>query len=349
MKTTLNDIARELNISTAAASRALNDLPGVGDELRNQVKETAVRLGYKKYLKASLVNAYERSLKFIVVLFGHVGGSIIQQVQQGIDEIIRRQGYNELRYMIDPGKELQTERSKEIFFDRLAEEKGVVGILAFYFQISDVLLARLYKRKLPVVLIENHTDFGRCVTINQAKAAYKAVCRLAESGRKRIGCVIPPEHGDHTWKDRLQGYRQALKDRRLPYDPTLIAYADWVGVKPGMLATAALLDQSPKVDAILFASDGLAAGGMKVLLERGKRIPEDVAVIGFDDEEFGLALQPELSSIRQPIRRMAETGLHLLFDSIEKEDFTHRAIELETELILRGSFAVPLPVKTGRR
>lgn len=337
MKISLKDIAKELNISTAAASRALNDLPGVGDELRLKVKETAERLGYKRYLKASLVNAYERSMKFIVVIYGHVGGNIIQEMQAGIDDTIRRKGYNELRYMIDPFREFNTEKSKEVFLDRIAVERGVVGVLSCYVKLSDVLISRLYRRKLPVVLIENRTDFGRCVTINQVKASQKAVARFARMGRKRIGCVMPPEDSDHTWRERLAGYRQGLKDARLRYDPTLISYADWVGVKPGGLATRALLEQSPKVDAILYGSDTLAAGGMKMLRDLGKTIPDDVAVIGFDDEEFDIALQPTLSSIRQPIRKMAESGLNLLFDSIENDELSHRAIEFETELILRGS------------
>jgi DNA-binding LacI/PurR family transcriptional regulator len=336
-KVTLVDVARELNISTAAASRALNDLPGVSDALRLSVKETASRLGYAKYLKATIVNAYERSMKFIAVLYGHVGGNIIQGVQAGIGETIRRRGYSELRYMVDPGGEFRTEKAREVFLDRLAAERGVVGIVAFYLPVSDVLIERLYQRNVPIVLVENRTEYGRCVTINQVKASFKAVQHFARTGRRHIACVIPPEQGDHTWQDRVNGYRQALKEARLRYDPSLIAYTDWVAVRPGYATTMELVKRRPDVDAILYASDTLAAGGLKALREAGKRVPEDVAVMGFDDEEFGIALEPELSSIRQPLAKMAETGLHLLFDSIEKGDFAHRAIELETEVIVRAS------------
>jgi LacI family transcriptional regulator len=337
MKVTLRDIARELGISTAAASRALNDLPGVGNDLRLKVKETARRMGYQKYLKASLVNAYERSMKFIVVLYGPVGGHIIHDIQLGIDETIRKKGYNELRYMIDTGRELKTERAKEMFFNKLAEERGVVGVLSCYVRLSDVLISKLNERNLPVVLIENPTEFGRCVTIDHVKASYRAVIQLAEMGRKHIGCIMPPEDQDRTWQERFNGYRQAMKDKGLGYDPKLVAYADWVGVKPGGMATQALLEASPEVDAILYGSDTLAAGGMRMLRDLGKRVPEDVAVIGFDDEEFDVALQPALSTVRQPIRRMAAAGLQLLFDALEKADMSHRAIEMDTELILRGS------------
>lgn len=337
MKTTLKDIAKELNISTAAASRALNDLPGVGDDLRLRVKEAAERMGYARYLKTARVAASERSLTFIAVLYGHVGGNIIQGIQHGIDETIRQKGYSELRYMIDPDREFRTEKAKEAFFGRLIGERGIAGVLSCYLKLSDPLISGLYRRKLPIALIENPTEFGRSVTINQTRASHRAVTWLIESGRRRIGCVIPPEDTDRAWQERLAGYRQALKDHGLPYDPTRIAYSEWVGVKPGGLATRALLEQSPKLDAILYGSDTLAAGGMKMLQTLGRTVPGDVAVIGFDDEEFDLALQPTLSSVRQPLRRMAETALHLLFDSIEKNDYSHRAIELDTELVVRGS------------
>jgi len=333
----LKDIARELGISTAAASRALNDLPGVSDELRVKVKETAQRLGYQKYLKASLVNAYERSMKFIVVLYGHVGGGVLQELQQGIDLALRKNGYNQIRYRIDPDRELQSEKAREVFVDRIASERGVVGVLACYFKLSDVLIDRLQRRGLPVVLLENQTEFGRCVTINQVKAAYKAVMHLAGRGRRRIGCILPPEAGAHTWQDRLNGYRAALKRKRLRYDPSLLVYPDWVGVKPGELATRALIRQRPDVDAILYGSDTLAAGGLKALRESGKAVPSEVTVIGFDDEEFAVALQPALSTIRQPIRKLVEAGLNLLMDSIRTADFSHRAIDLETELVIRES------------
>jgi len=337
MKITLKEIAKELNISTAAASRALNDLPGVSDVLRLKVKQTAQRMGYQRYLKASMVNAYDRNMKFIAVIHGAVGGSLIEELQGGIDEKIRKRGYFELRYMIDTTRELHTEQAKELFLEKLARERGVVGVLSCYMKLSDVLLSKLYEENLPSVLLENHTDFGRCVTINNVKASHKAVMKFIELGRKRIGCIIPPEDDDHIWRDRLTGYKRALKDAGLPYDPSLIVHENWVAIKAGALATQDLLRKIPDIDAILYGSDKQAHGGMKMLRNLGKKIPEDIAIIGFDDDPIDTVLQPTLSSVRQPIRKMAETGLSMLFDSIEKRDLSHRAVELDTELILRGS------------
>ena len=337
MKITLKEIAEELKISTAAASRALNDLPGVSDGLRLKVKQTAQRMGYARYINSSAPGMQDRSIKFVVVLYGLLGGLMIEDIQGTIDERIRKKGYYELRYMIDTTIELHTEETKELFLEKISKERGVVGVLSCYLKLSDVLISKLYEQNVPVVLLENHTDYGRCVTINNLRAAYKATQKLIELGRKTIGCIIPPEDDDHVWFDRLAGYKKALKEAGLPYDPTLIVFENWVAVKPGGLATKALLDRRPDVDAILFGSDRQAYGGLKMLRDLNIRVPDDVALIGFDDEDYNIVMQPSMSSVRQPIKKMAETGMSLLFDAIENGDLSHRAIELDTELTLRGS------------
>ena len=212
MKIGLRDIAKELNISVAAASRALNDLPGVGDELRLKVKETAARMGYTKHLKAAPAGPHDRNMKFIVVLYGQVAGKVFADLQIGIDESIRKKGYNELRYVIDTYRELRTESARELFFDKLAAERGVVGIVSCYVKLSDVLIAKLAKRNLPVVLIENHTEFGRCVTINQFKASYRAVAKLVELGRKRV-FQVPAQRVAKPRHQRIEPHARQQDDR----------------------------------------------------------------------------------------------------------------------------------------
>lgn len=337
LEVTIKDIARELKISIAAASKALNDLPGVSDSLRIKVKKTAERMGYKKYLKASLVNLYERNLKFIVVLYGRVGGNIMEQLEAGIDENIRKRNYYELRYLIDVSKELYSEDKKELFLDTILKEKGIVGVLACFLKLSDVLIAKLYRNKIPVVLLENYTDFGRCITIDNVKASYRAVNKLIELGHRKIGCIMPQEDVDHVWAERLEGYKKALKDKGIKYDPTLIVYENSVGINEAGLATRELFEKDPEVTAILYGSDKQAYGGMNALRDLGKRIPEDIAIIGFDDMEFNKIMTPSLSSVKQPIRELGELGINMLFESIEKNDFSHKAAVLDTELMLRGS------------
>ena len=333
----LKDIAKELGVSTAAVSKALNDLPGVSDALRLKAKRTAEVLGYGKHLQSGVRG--QRGLKFIVVLYGHVGGNLMQEIQAGTDEEIRRRGFLELRYLIDVSKELYTEDRKEMFLDTILREPGIAGVLSCYIKLSDVSIQRLQEHRIPVVLLENQTEYGRCVTIDQFKASHKAVEKLIALGRKRIGCIMPSEDVDHVWRARIDGYRKAIKEKNLTYDPGLIVYENNVGMSDGALATRTLLERKPDVDAILFGSDWQAYGGMKALKDAERRIPQDIAIIGFDDLESNAIVDPPLSSVRQPIRKMAKTGLHLLFDAMDKNDYSHRAIVLDTELRLRASCA----------
>lgn len=337
LEVTIKDIAKELKISIAAASKALNDLPGVSDPLRLKVKKTAERMGYKKYLKSSLINAYERNLKFIIVLYGSIGGNLMEQLEAGVAENIRKKGYYEFRYLIDVSKELNSEEKKELFLDRILKEKGIVGILACYLKISDVLIAKLYKNKIPVVLLENYTDFGRCIIIDNVKASYRTVSKLIELGHRKIGCIMPQEDVDHVWLDRMAGYKKALRDKGIEYDPNLIVYENTVDMPGAGSATKELLVKDPQITAILYGSDRQAYGGMSALRDLGKRIPDDIAIIGFDDMEFNKIAMPSLSSVRQPIRELGELGINMLFESIEKNDFSHKSVVLDTELMLRKS------------
>lgn len=337
LEVTIKDIAKELKISIAAASKALNDLPGVSDSLRLKVKRAAETMGYKKYLKSSMVNAYERNLKFIIVLYGSIGGNLMEELEAGIAENIRKKGYYEFRYLIDVSKELNSEDKKELFLDTILKEKGIVGVLACYLKISDVLIAKLYKNKIPVVLLENYTDFGRSVTIDNVKASYRAVNKLIELGHRKVGCIMPQEDIDHVWAERLEGYKKALKDKGIKYDPTLIVYENTVDIPGAASATKELLEKDPEATAILYGSDRQAYGGMKALRDLGKRIPEDIAIIGFDDIEFNKIMTPSLSSVKQPIRELGELGLNMLFESIEKNDLSHKSVVLDTELMLRSS------------
>ena len=294
-------------------------------------------MGYKKYLKSSMVNAYDRNLKFIIVLYGSIGGNLMEQLEAGVAEKIRKKGYYEFRYLIDVSKELDSEDKKELFLDTILKEKGVVGVLACYLKISDVLISKLYKNRIPVVLLENHTDFGRCITIDNIKASYKAVNKLIELGHRKIGYITPQEDIDHVWADRMVGYKKALKDKGIGYNPNLIVYENTVDISGAESATRELLKKDPQITAILYGSDRQAYGGIKTLRDLGKRIPEDIAIVGFDDMEFNEIMTPSLSSVRQPIKELGELGINMLFESIENNDLSHKAVVLDTKLMIRSS------------
>lgn len=334
---TIADLARALDISVAAVSKALNDLPGVSDPLRLKVKKLAASRGYAHYVHPNVHHQAARSMRFITVIYGRAGGHLMEQIQSGVDQRIRQAGYYELRYLVDESKELYTEARKELFLEAVLKEKGVAGVLVVFAEMPDNLIAKMYRSGIPVVLLNNYTDFGKCVTIDNRKAMRQAVARLVELGHRRIGCIMAPERVAAVWRDRHEGYRAALKEHQLPYNPEYVVYEESFDMKQSGLCTRQLLTSCPDVTAIVFGSDLQAFGGLKALKEMGKRVPDEVAILGFDDLAYDRLIEPSLSSIAQPIEQMGELGIKMLLKAIEGRDFAHEAVTLETKCQLRGS------------
>lgn len=335
--TTMEKIAREAGVSITTVSRALNNLPKVDKKVQLRIMNIAERLGYNRFTQSRKLDAAKRSMKFIVLIFGRISSHLRESIEIGIDQQLRRTNYYELRYMIDEKAELESEAKKELFLKNIISEKGVVGIISAFVQLSDVFISNLYKNNLPVVLLNNYTEFGKCVTINNIEASYQAVKKFIELGRRKIGCIMPHEQIAQVWADRITGYKKALSEENIAFDPDLIVYEDSFIIRQAGIHTEILIDKHPDVDAILYGGDQQAYGGMKMLQELGKRIPEDIAVIGFDDIDTNTVIQPSLSSIKQPMYEMGREGIKMLLNSIENYDFSHEEIILKPELILRKS------------
>lgn len=336
-RVTIKMIADEAGVSIATVSRALNDLPMVDNALQLRIKNIAETLGYDRFLQSRKMDITNRNMKFIVIIFGRAGSHLVHDIQTGIGERLHKSNYYELRYLIDETIELNSEAKKELFLKNVISERGVVGLLSVFVKLSDNSISNLYKNNLPVVLLNNYTDFGKCVTINNFKASYNAVKQLVKLDRKQIGCILPHEHNAPVWVERIEGYKKALKDSKIGFNPDLICYEDYFIVKDAGMATKSLIEKNPELDAILYGGDLQAYGGMKMIQELGLKIPEDIALIGFDDMVTNNIMNPSLSSIKQPMYEMGKLGIEMLLKSIQSNDFSHEEIILDTELKLRKS------------
>ena len=343
MAVTIKDIAKELGVSPAAVSKALNSRPGIGLPLKLKIEKTARRLGYAPYLKARQTGMYERSMKYIAVIYARAGEHLVVDIESGIKDAIKDSGYYELRYTVDIYNDLYDNQRKEVFLDKIIHDNGIVGLISAFLDLSDSTIARLQKSNIPVVLLNNYSDYGQCVLIDNVDASYEATKKLLELGRRKIGLIMPEESSEFIWQDRLEGYKKALKEKKVDYDPYLILYEHTFALKEAGLATKALIDRSPEVDGIIYGSDLQAYGGIKILHEMGKRVPDDIAVLGFDDLPFSRISNPPLSSVRQPMRKMGEMGAKLLLDAIAKKKFPNKVVTLKSELILRKSCLKDIP------
>lgn len=335
-KVSLTDIARKMSVSIATVSRALNDSPVVDSRLKLKIRAFAENVGYDRYLRSLEAN-FSGKMKFIVVMTGHAGSHLTEQIHYGIDEKLRSTNYYELRYLIDERIEKDSEAKKELFINNILSEKNIAGVITSFLKIPDTLISSLNRNNIPVVMLNNYTDFGKCICIDNVKASYNATTKLLELGRKKIGCLIPTETVAQVWIDRLAGYKKALREYGSEFSPELIANENFFAVRHTGIETRKLIDRNPGIDAILFGGDLQAYGGMKMIKDMGLRIPEDISIMGFDDMLTNQFVTPTLASVKQPMFEMGRMGIDMLLLSIERKDYSHEEIFLDTEIKLGGS------------
>jgi DNA-binding LacI/PurR family transcriptional regulator len=213
----------------------------------------------------------------------------------------------------------------------------VDGVLLISLHGGDPLPAQLEAAGLPTVVGGLPVGLRPVsyVDIDNRGGARQAVHHLLGAGRRTIAVIAGPQ--DMTaGVNRLEGYRDALRTADRPVDDNLIAYGDF-SENSGAAAMLRLLDIEPGTDAVFAASDPMALGAMRVLKDCGRRIPDDVAVIGFDDSPVGPHTDPPLSTIHQPVEQMGRRMTRLLLARIRGDAMADLAVVLPTRLIVRGS------------
>jgi LacI family transcriptional regulator len=209
------------------------------------------------------------------------------------------------------------------------------GVIVSAMQMDDPLIDRLYESGRPFITVGRHPTNQHIsyVDVDNRSGAYQAVSYLLRSGRKRVGAVNGPEHSIASW-DRYQGYQDALRERGVPLNPDLLVAGEFSDAS-GYHAMKCLLQNRP--DAVFVASDAMALACMRAIYEVGLRIPDDIAIIGFDDIPAAAHSKPPLTTVRQPIQRTGSLAAEMLIDMIEHPDSRPRRVVLPTELVLRSS------------
>jgi DNA-binding LacI/PurR family transcriptional regulator len=222
------------------------------------------------------------------------------------------------------------------------------GVLLVSLPTSHPMAGRLASRGFPVVACgpPSDSELVSHVDVDNVAGAARAVAHLVAGGRRSIATItgrqdMPAGH------DRLVGYRKGLQTAGIAYDETLTETGDFTR-EGGARAMRLLLGKHPRLDAVFAASDMMAEAALQTLAEAGRRVPEDVAMIGFDDHPLAATLEPPLSSVRQPIEEMGREMARLLIDSIQSPDRQPRNVILSTRLEVRASSAPAVRQLTGQ-
>ncbi|HOC22369.1 MAG TPA: LacI family DNA-binding transcriptional regulator [Anaerolineae bacterium] len=328
---TLEEIARLSGVSRSTVSRVINNDPHVSEETRARVLEVVVRLNYQP-------NAIARSLAAGKT---HVLGLIIPKrvvevfsdpyfpiLLQGAFAACNARDYAMTLWMADPADEIR-------FIAKVLNNGLLDGVIISSMVLDDPLVTALNASKLPFVLVGRHPSAPEVsyVDVDNISSAQMAVEHLYRLGYRRIA-TITGMLDTISGVDRRQGYENALRIHAIPVDPALIVEGGF-SETGGEAAMRRLLPLRP--DAIFIASDAMAAGALRVLREAGLRVPQDMAVVSFDDTPIASRTEPPLTTVRQPIEALGETAVNTLLHVLEHPDAGPRRVILPTRLIIRES------------
>ena len=330
---TLEEVARVAGVSRATASRVVNGSPTVGLEARQSVERAVAQLGYVPNQAArSLVTHRSDSIGVLIAeptgrIFGDpYFAEVLHGVSAGLAE-----RHLPLVLVLSQSPE------EEHLAERYLTGGQVDGVILFSLHGDDPLPRHLQSHGIPVVVGGEPPASARVsyVDIDNRGGAVSAVTHLLDQGRTRIATITGPLDMPASVARRL-GYRDALRAAGLEPDPRLEESGAFTR-ESGLATMKSLLERCPDIDALFAASDLMAAGALQAIYDAGRRVPDDIAIVGFDDSIIALSTRPALSSVRQPVEVMGRELVNVLLQILDSPDDVLRRVVLETQLIVRQS------------
>ncbi len=326
---TIVDVAKKAGVSFATVSRVLNDGANVKPEKRERVLRAIKQLGYTTNLQARSLRAGRSHL--IGLLVRDLGTAYIGEIMRGVDLELAAAKYDVMLYTTH---RRQTQESAYV----TALTRGMTdGLLLVLPRHPEAYLKSLRQKKFPYVVIDHMgiPDPVPAVGATNRAGGYEATRYLLDLGHRRIG-LLEGTMNLGCSRDRLEGYRTALREQNIPFDAGLVREGLFQQPK-GYVAAIELLQLPDPPTAIFASNDVMAFGAMEAAREFGKKIPDDISIIGFDDIPQAAQVHPPLTTIRQPLEEMGRRAVRMLLEIIENPERPVEKIELPTELVVRES------------
>jgi DNA-binding LacI/PurR family transcriptional regulator len=329
---TLEQVALRASVSRATVSRVVNGDPRVGSDARTAVEAAVKELGYSPNRAArSLVTRRSDSIAVVIPEpTGHLfGDPFFPRILRGVSDALAEEEL-QLVLLMPQG------RADELRVERYLAAGHTDGVLLVSLHGPDPLPVDLQRRGIPVVVGGRPPGAGiTYVDVDNRRGAGSAVEHLIGQGRRRVATIAGPQDMP-AGADRLAGYHETLARAGVAPDDGLVEVGDFT-LEGGHAAMDRLLGRARDVDAVFAASDLMALGAIRALQAAGRRVPDDVAVVGFDDSPLAATAMPPLSSVRQPIEEMGREMTRLQLRSVRHRDDAARRVILDTSLIVRQS------------
>ncbi len=334
---TIKDIARELSISPSTVSRALKDHPDISVETKKAVNALADKLNYQPNIVA--LNLRQKKTNTIGVIIPEVVHFFFSTVISGIEDVAYQAGYNVILAQSNESYVREVASIKTLFNSRV---DGMLLSLSRETTNFDHVES-IISKGVPIVFYDRmyNSPTSSKVIVDDYAGAKEAVNHLIEQGCKNIAHLVGAPNLIISI-DRLRGYKDALKENKMEVKENLIFACNEGTFDEGKAVTAKFLNSPIKVDALFANNDPMAMGAMMAIKEKGLKIPQDIAVIGFSNWFIGEMMEPSLSTIDQPGFEMGQEAARLLIRQIElKVKDQYEPVEeikiLKTRLIIRES------------
>lgn len=330
---TIYDIAQKLDLSSATVSRALQDHPAINKNTRKKIQDAAKELGYRHNNFASSLR--KQKTNTIGVIVHELNSNFITSVLAGIEKVTTQAGYDLIIAHSSESFEKEAANALNLFHKRV---DGLIASLAFDTKGLDHY--KQYEEKgIPVIFfdrVEEKSDSTK-VIIDNYKCGYQATQHLIEQGCKRI-VLVTANLKRNVYAQRHKGYTDALFDNGIAYNKEYVLIKD-LSEQCGVEAALQILKMKPLPDGAFITNDFSAAVCMQTLKEHGVRIPEDIAVVGFNNDAISKIIEPKLTTIHYPGIDMGEIAARNLINHLKGiSNINHtNTIVVRSELIIRKS------------
>lgn len=308
---TIKDVARRANVSIATVSRAVNNSPLVSEETRQRVMKVIEELGYQpNALARGLVS---RKSNTIGVLITDVTNLFSAEVFRGMEDAAHERNSNVFICNTD------ADRDRMLRYITFLHEKQVEGVIFTSEEIDQQYYEALQKLQVPVVLVATESETYKlpAVKINDFEAARSATTYLIKKGHRRIAMLSGDLSDRIAGRPRYEGYCTALREHGIDPVDSWVSYGDY-RFQSGQLGMKTILEHHPEITAVFAASDEMAVGAILQATRMGRKIPDDLSMIGFDNVRLAEMSNPPLTTVSQSLYEMGQAGVDLLFQLIEE-------------------------------
>lgn len=329
---TIYDISKALNISASTVSRGLNNSPQVRKELRKKIMMTAQEMGYQHNKFAA--NLRQKRTRTLGVVIPRIDSHFMSTVISGMEKVANSAGYQLLISQSEESAALEEANIQALFSSRV---DGMLVSLSFETKSLEVF-KNIFRRDIPLVFFDRVFECSNCVNvvIDNFRAGYEITKHLISQGCRKI-VHVGGSLNRNVYNDRFRGYRQALADSSLEYDDRMLILTD-LNDNSGAEVVGRMLGNGTMPDGIFTANDTSAVSLICELKRKGFRVPDDVAVAGFNDDPVSRIVEPNLTTVHYPGRAMGEVAASTMIRILEGTQYERvNSIILSHELIVRES------------